>query len=245
MAETKKIHDAIIFAAKAHEGQRRKGTDIPYITHPFEVAQILMEAGCDETLIIAGLLHDTLEDTEVTAAEIEEQFGPEVLALVDSDSEDKSLSWEDRKKHTIEYLRDRASLEELLLACADKLANMRSIKADYMVLGDKVWDRFHRGKEQQSWYYSSLIDVFDGLSDYTGRSQTSIQMFSSAIIWAENWAIGSTRAAGSRPIATQRRSADGRRSAPGHGRSLNQNSRSFPRKRRSPWRMPGVISIHP
>lgn len=166
MAETKKIHDAIIFAAKAHEGQRRKGTDIPYITHPFEVAQILMEAGCDETLIIAGLLHDTLEDTEVTAAEIEEQFGPEVLALVDSDSEDKSLSWEDRKKHTIEYLRDRASLEELLLACADKLANMRSIKADYMVLGDKVWDRFHRGKEQQSWYYSSLIDVFDGLSDY-------------------------------------------------------------------------------
>ena len=65
MAETKKIHDAIIFAAKAHEGQRRKGTDIPYITHPFEVAQILMEAGCDETLIIAGLLHDTLEDTEV------------------------------------------------------------------------------------------------------------------------------------------------------------------------------------
>lgn len=66
----------------------------------------------------------------------------------------------------IEYLRDRASLEELLLACADKLANMRSIKADYMVLGDKVWDRFHRGKEQQSWYYSSLIDVFDGLSDY-------------------------------------------------------------------------------
>ena len=129
MAETKKIHDAIIFAAKAHEGQRRKGTDIPYITHPFEVAQILMEAGCDETLIIAGLLHDTLEDTEVTAAEIEEQFGPEVLALVDSD--------------------------------------------------------------------------------------------------------------------TQRRSADGRRSAPGHGRSLNQNSRSFPRKRRSPWRMPGVISIHP
>ena len=101
MAETKKIHDAIIFAAKAHEGQRRKGTDIPYITHPFEVAQILMEAGCDETLIIAGLLHDPLEDTEVTAAEIEEQFGPEVLALVDSDSEDKSLSWEDRKKPQI------------------------------------------------------------------------------------------------------------------------------------------------
>ena len=89
-----------------------------------------------------------------------------VSTVVDSDSEDKSLSWEDRKKHTIEYLRDRASLEELLLACADKLANMRSIKADYMVLGDKVWDRFHRGKEQQSWYYSSLIDVFDGLSDY-------------------------------------------------------------------------------
>ena len=59
MAETKKIHDAIIFAAKAHEGQRRKGTDIPYITHPFEVAQILMEAGCDEVSDIDDLINLT------------------------------------------------------------------------------------------------------------------------------------------------------------------------------------------
>lgn len=160
------LHEAILFSANAHAGQKRKGTDIPYITHPFEVAQILTEAGCGEPLIVAGLLHDTLEDTHVTAGEIESRFGPEVLALVQSDSEDKSLSWEERKEHTIRYLRKSASREELLLACADKLSNLRSIKADYQTDGDRIWARFNRGKEQQSWYYSSLVDTFEPLSGY-------------------------------------------------------------------------------
>ena len=124
---------------------------------------------------------------------------------------------------------------------------MRSIKADYMVLGDKVWDRFHRGNEQQSWYYSSLIDVFDGLSDYEMYWEISnlyTEVFVSYYLGGE---LGDRiyQSSGIETFATQRRSADGRRSAPGHGRSLNQNPRSFPRKRRSPWRMPGVISIHP
>ena len=160
------LHQAILFATVAHQGQYRKGTDIPYITHPFEVAQILTAAGCDHTLIIAGLLHDVLEDTDKTSGDIEKQFGPLILSLVQSNSEDKSRSWEERKQHTITYMKEHASFEELLLACADKLSNLRSIKADYMEYGEALWSRFNRGKEQQSWYFSKLIDAFAPLYEF-------------------------------------------------------------------------------
>lgn len=160
------LHHAILFATQAHQGQSRKGTDIGYISHPFEVAQILTAAGCDTELIIAGLLHDVLEDTTVTPETIEREFGPFVLSLIQSNSEDKSRSWEERKQHTINYMTHKASMEELLLACADKLSNLRSIKADYMECGDELWARFNRGKEAQSWYYSKLIDAFAPLEEY-------------------------------------------------------------------------------
>ena len=165
-SEQMMIHQAILFATQAHNGQFRKGTDIPYITHPFEVAQILTENGCEAKLIVAGLLHDTLEDADVTPEQIENQFGKEILSLVQSDSENKSLSWEERKQETIDYLSQKAGMEELLLACADKLSNLRSIKADYSLLGDNLWSRFNRGKEQQAWYYSKVIDTFEPLHDY-------------------------------------------------------------------------------
>ena len=160
------LHRAILFATEAHKGQTRKGTEIPYISHPFEVAQILTKAGCDHSLIIAGLLHDVLEDTDKTSVEIEKEFGSSILSLIQSNSEDKSRSWEERKQHTIEYMTSEASFEELLLACADKLANLRSIKADYLEYGEALWSRFNRGKEQQSWYYSKLIDAFAPLHEY-------------------------------------------------------------------------------
>ena len=160
------LHRAILFATEAHHGQTRKGTDIPYISHPFEVAQILTAAGCGHDLIIAGLLHDVLEDTNKTSEEIEKEFGATVLCLILSNSENKSHSWEERKKHTIHYMTEEASIEELLLACADKLSNLRSIKADYAELGEALWARFNRGKEQQSWYYSKLIDAFSPLYEF-------------------------------------------------------------------------------
>ena len=96
------IHEAIIFAALAHEGQKRKGTDVPYIVHPFEVAQILTKAGASESVICAGLLHDTVEDTEVTLEEIRQKFGGEVAGMVSVMTEDKSLSWEERKQKAVE-----------------------------------------------------------------------------------------------------------------------------------------------
>ncbi|AKP48750.1 HD domain-containing protein [Bacillus smithii] len=151
------IEKAIIFAAKAHEGQTRKSTDIPYITHPFAVGMLLQKAKCSDEVIAAGILHDTLEDTSVTYEELTEHFGERIAILVRAASEpDKSLPWNERKQHTIDSLK-QASLEEIQVITADKLHNLRTIRADLEVIGEKIWERFNRGKRDQHWYYSSIV----------------------------------------------------------------------------------------
>ena len=154
------IFDAIEYAARAHREHYRKGTKIPYIIHPISVAKILIEYDCAEELIVAGILHDTVEDTDVTLENIRKSFGDKVASLVKAASEpDKSDTWENRKRHTIESLKT-APMEVLLLTCADKLDNIRSIKEDYERFGESVWKRFRRAKDSQNWYYSALADLF-------------------------------------------------------------------------------------
>ncbi len=143
------IDFAIEMAAKAHREQVRKGTVIPYITHLIGVAVLLAQSDCADELITAGLLHDTTEDTPIGLEDIRDQFGGYVASIGEGCSEpDKTLDWEDRKKHTIEFLKT-ASLDIRIVACADKLNNIRTIACDYYEIGDKVWERFNRGKKKQ------------------------------------------------------------------------------------------------
>ncbi|MFD1030571.1 HD domain-containing protein [Metaplanococcus flavidus] len=151
------IDNAICFAAVKHHGQYRKGTNTPYFTHPFAVAMILVEEAQTEEIVVAALLHDTLEDTDATEEELFKNFGEDILMLVKAASEpDKSLSWELRKQHTIEGL-PLHSIEELHLILADKLHNLRSIHADVQKQGERIWQRFNRGKRDQCWYYMGII----------------------------------------------------------------------------------------
>lgn len=154
------IDRAIRFAVRAHGSQKRKGSDTPYIVHPFGVAMMLARAGCTPAVITAGLLHDTIEDCGVTAAQLEKEFGPEVAAIVVGCSEPhRGHSWEDRKEHTLTYLRS-APMEIKLVACADKLHNVRTMREDQGALGEALWGRFKRGREQQNWYYRGLVEAF-------------------------------------------------------------------------------------
>ena len=150
------IEEAIEVAAEAHQGQYRKGTDTPYITHPYAVGLILMEAGCTEAVIIAGILHDTVEDTDLTLEFIRERFGEDIADIVDGCSEDKALRWRARKTERIEALKT-ATPEVCTVTCADKLHNLRTIISEYDLIGDAVWDRFHGGVEDQAWYYRSIL----------------------------------------------------------------------------------------
>ena len=159
------IEQALRTASQAHEGQYRKGTKIPYITHPVAVGIILIKAGYNDEVVAAGILHDTVEDTILTLKDIEQEFGPEIAEMVAGSSEpDKSLPWKARKEHTVEFLKS-ASTDIRAVVCADKLHNIRSIINDYKLDGEEVWNRFKRGKVQQQWYYTSLVESLG--MDYT------------------------------------------------------------------------------
>ncbi|MCG8604815.1 HD domain-containing protein [bacterium] len=154
------LFQAIEFAARAHSGQYRKTTRVPYIIHPLSVAKILIQNGCSEEVVTAGVLHDTLEDTSVTIQDLQKNFGSRVAQLIECASEPpKSESWETRKQHTLDLLKT-ASLEVMMIVGADKLDNVRSIREDYCKLGESIWSCFSRPKEQQSWYFESLVEIF-------------------------------------------------------------------------------------
>ncbi len=152
------LEKAFQFALDKHDGQYRKGTSIPYITHPYAVGMILKHHGYSDHVVAAGLLHDTLEDTNTSPEEIFQQFGSEVLSLVQAASEqDKTLSWEERKSRTIQAL-PKKSEAQLAVILADKLHNIRSIGNDLNEIGEAVWNKFNSGKHSQAWYYRGILN---------------------------------------------------------------------------------------
>jgi (p)ppGpp synthase/HD superfamily hydrolase len=161
------IDKAIKEAATAHGEQKRKGTSMPYIMHPFSVGMILSQAGYTVDEVVAGILHDTLEDTALSAERIEDLFGTHVADIVQGCTEsDRCLPWKERKQHTIEYLKT-ASPEVRAVACADKLHNAGDMLADYREVREDLWKRFKAGKADQAWYYNGLVEsLCDRLDDH-------------------------------------------------------------------------------
>ena len=152
---------AVSFASDAHTGQYRKGTKIPYIVHPISVMETLINYGASECAIVAGVLHDTLEDSSATLAELRSNFGDRVTELVVGASEpNKDQSWCARKEHTIAVLSEITDTDQLMVICADKLHNVLSITHDVCEYGNAVWHRFNRGYADQKWYYTSLAEIF-------------------------------------------------------------------------------------
>lgn len=161
------INKAIAFAVKAHEGQPRKGTEIPYIFHPLEVGMIVSRITDDEEVIAAAVLHDTVEDCDaVTLDDIRREFGDRVARIVGLESEDKDKSWEERKAATVRSLKKELMREAKIVALGDKLSNIRCFYADYIKLGDELWQRFNmKDKRMQGRYYHGLCEALSDLSD--------------------------------------------------------------------------------
>jgi len=123
-----------------------------------------MEAGGDESLAIAGLLHDVLEDTAVTLDDLKARFGEPIASIVAacSDTEVRPKPpWRDRKEAYLAHLRlPETSKDVLTVSLADKLYNARAILLDLRTHGNEFWARFSAGPREQLWYYGSLVDVF-------------------------------------------------------------------------------------
>ena len=152
-----KVEYAIYYATRAHKGQTRKLEDIDMIFHPFTVGMILQRNGCDENIVAAGILHDVVEDTKYSFEDIEKEFGKEVRDYVyDASEPDKSLEWEDRKKHTIEHIKNAHLGSKLIVAC-DKISNLEDLKECIEKYGEeKAFSVLKRNKEKQKWYYESV-----------------------------------------------------------------------------------------
>ena len=176
---------ALEYAALNHKDDVRKGTATPYIVHPVEVAMILKESSLAEEIVAAGILHDILEDTNVSPEEIRSEFGEEILRLVLGASEKlenrDDRSWRKRKEHTINYLKDEADFKIKLIACADKLSNARSTLRDLETEDpEEFWSRFNAGKEEQKWYYQSLVESLkqlDGMKMYNEFKEVVDRLF--------------------------------------------------------------------
>ena len=156
------LYEALAFAVEAHGRvrQARKGTSFPYVIHPLRVGEILYRHGCDEDVIRAGLLHDTIEDAQVTRDELAARFGERVAELVVGASEpDRAAPWRERKQHTIDHV-VTASAAVVEVLAADKLDNVRSIKESLAERGDETWKIFNAGEADQRWYYRELTRAF-------------------------------------------------------------------------------------
>jgi (p)ppGpp synthase/HD superfamily hydrolase len=167
---TERFTDALVYVARLHATQTRKGKPTPYIAHLFSVTALVLEDGGDETEAIAALLHDALEDQpdKTNPEEISQYFGNVVLGLIQSCTDTPpdykggpKSPWRERKEGYLAHLRDTDSRETLRLSAADKLHNLRDLISDYRIQGEEVWSRFNAGKEEQLWLYQSLLDIFE------------------------------------------------------------------------------------
>ncbi len=161
-----RFHRAMVFAAELHAGQVKKGGhNIPYISHLLGVTSLVIEAGGDEDMAIAALLHDAVEDQggRPTLERIRADYGERVAHIVEgcTDSEiEPKPPWLERKKAYVGHVREHADSEVTLVSVADKLHNVRAILADFREIGEPVFERFKGRKDGTLWYYRAMVDAF-------------------------------------------------------------------------------------
>ena len=162
---------AAVFAIRAHHNTERRGKGFPYIIHPMEAVEIVATITTDPELLAAAVLHDTIEDTDVTVDQIRAEFGERIANLVHAESDQftegvsEEDSWHDRKQAAIDRLA-AAPHDAKIVAMGDKLSNMRAIWRDYQTKGDALWSIFHvKDKASHEWHYRGLAASLSELSD--------------------------------------------------------------------------------
>lgn len=167
---TSRFDEALIYARELHTRQLRKSSQIPYFAHLMGVTALVLEAGGDEDMAIAALLHDAVEDQggTKTLAEIQQRFGDRVANIVDSCSNSyffPKAPWKERKEDYIQHLKS-TSAEARIVSLADKLHNARSILRDLRINGENnTWSKFNGGKDGTLWYYRTLVSTFKRFAD--------------------------------------------------------------------------------
>jgi (p)ppGpp synthase/HD superfamily hydrolase len=163
--DRRRLSLAVDRALAWHGDQRRKGTAVPYVSHLLQVAGLVLELGGSVDQAVAGLLHDAVEDTTATLADVEADFGPTVAAIVadctdtlPGDTPERKSPWRERKERHLRRLAELGSESALVAAC-DKRHNLASLVADLRARGpDEVAASFSAPPEAQLWYYTEATD---------------------------------------------------------------------------------------
>jgi guanosine-3',5'-bis(diphosphate) 3'-pyrophosphohydrolase len=178
------LERALRIAATAHQDQQRKASGLPYITHPVAVAMLLQAYGfSDEQILAAALLHDVVEDTQVSLDDLAGEFPAAIVDLVGHLTERKldpmggKRPWEDRKREHLVHIAV-APLAARAIVLADKLHNLRTMSYD-LDEGQEVSTRFNAAFERLVWYYESMIEAAAGrdgeLQDLAVAARTALQ----------------------------------------------------------------------
>ena len=154
------IEKATRIAVIAHQDQTRKGDNLPYIIHPFMVALKLQKYNFSENIIAAALTHDVLEDTDYPEEKLKTELGDEVFEIVKAVSNDESLSWEEKKKHYIETVKNGPDGAKAVCV-ADKIHNLESLLSAYQDQGVDVWKKFNRGKDKKVWFETEVLKMLE------------------------------------------------------------------------------------
>ena len=166
------VDKAIMVATRAFTGKTRKGSETPAIFHSLEAGAIAATMTDDYEVIAAVVLHDVIEDTDITEENLRKEFGGRITDLVLSDSENKredmppEASWKIRKQETIDYIKSITNRDIKILYLSDKLSNMRGIHQSWLLSGDEVWQKFNqKDPAEQFWYYDTLAEALSDLKD--------------------------------------------------------------------------------
>ena len=167
------LDKAIKYASNVHKGMYRKGSKQPYIFHPIEVLSLTSLMSDDEDVLCAAVLHDTIEDTNITYEDLKKDFNKRVAELVKQESEDKSgninkdATWKQRKLETIEHLRSIDDKDAKIICLADKVSNLRSFHLLQLQVEEKMWDNFNmHDPKMHYWYYKELAKALIDLKEF-------------------------------------------------------------------------------
>lgn len=172
--------EAVRLAVFAHDGQVRKGTDIPYAAHPIAVSALALQFGADEDQAIIAVCHDMVEDCGGHwATTLRNTFGDRVadgvLGCSDSAKDGKpKMAWRQRKEAYIAHLAT-ASYDVALVSLCDKLQNAGCIVSDLETMGSYVFTKFVGGREGTLWYYQALLIAFRARGDLPHKAMMEYQ----------------------------------------------------------------------
>lgn len=168
------LEKAIIYAVEAHSGMKCTGTERPYILHPLETAAIVGSMTSDREILAAAVLHDVVEDTTRSIADIRADFGFRIAEWVAAESENKrkalpaESTWRIRKEKTLRRLNKTTDLAVKMICLGDNLSNIRAIYRDYQAIGNPLWERFNpKGPALYYWYYHAIAEALSELSYFS------------------------------------------------------------------------------